>query len=287
METFVFTLGPAAGVLVTLTALAKLEEWRRRRVGEAPPLREKLLRPPGYSSRRKAEELRDLAATRGITCLAASVALGYYLSRGPLASTAEISTAVLLAVGITVFFALTFDLLRKARAYHLGATGEEFMAEQLQGLLPLGYRVFHDFPGGPNWNIDHVVVGPSGVFAIETKTRRRHNPLPGRRASQVTFNGNDTLEYAWCNDRKAIPQARTNAKSLARFLASSTGEEVSVVPLVALPGWFVDLRAKCDVPILSGRQVVGFIQRERRSLDEAQAKRICHQLEQKCRDVEL
>ncbi|MBL9137557.1 MAG: NERD domain-containing protein [Verrucomicrobiales bacterium] len=161
------------------------------------------------------------------------------------------------------------------------------MAEQLRELLPSGYRVFHDFPGGPNWNVDHVVVGPAGVFAIETKTRRRHNPLPGRRANQVIFNGSDTLEYAWCNDGKAIPQARTNAKSLTRFLTSSTGDNVAVVPLVALPGWFVTLRAKCDVPILSGRQVVGFIQKERRSLDEAQAQRIYHQLEQKCRDVEL
>lgn len=36
-----------------------------------------------------------------------------------------------------------------------------------------GNRSFHDFPAGKDWNIDHVAVGPGGVFAIETKTRSK------------------------------------------------------------------------------------------------------------------
>jgi len=31
-----------------------------------------------------------------------------------------------------------------------------------------GYHVYHDFPA-ERFNIDHVVVGPAGAFAIETK----------------------------------------------------------------------------------------------------------------------
>ena len=53
----------------------------------------------------------------------------------------------------------------------------EFMGDELAKVVALGYSVFHDFPGGPNWNIDPIAVGPGSVFAIETKTRRRE-PLP-------------------------------------------------------------------------------------------------------------
>jgi hypothetical protein len=146
--------------------------------------------------------------------------------------------------------------------------------------------VFHDFPGGANWNIDHIAVGPGGVFAIETKTRRRREPLPKRKDNEVVFNGQE-LQFAWCDDRESIPQARRNAESLAKFLTSSTGEKVEAQPILALPGWWVTLRARCDVAVLSGRQVAGFIKGCPPMLGEAQITRIAHQLDQKCRDVEF
>ncbi|HEX6207640.1 MAG TPA: nuclease-related domain-containing protein [Actinomycetota bacterium] len=40
------------------------------------------------------------------------------------------------------------------------------MAKALEGLP--GYRVIHDLDIGGG-NVDHLVIGPTGVFAIETK----------------------------------------------------------------------------------------------------------------------
>ena len=34
-----------------------------------------------------------------------------------------------------------------------------------------GFAVFHDVPGDKAFNVDHVVIGPQGVFAVETKGR--------------------------------------------------------------------------------------------------------------------
>lgn len=50
-----------------------------------------------------------------------------------------------------------------------GLEGENFVLKQLN-TLPVDYYVFHDvtLPDGRG-NIDHIVVGPTGLFVIETK----------------------------------------------------------------------------------------------------------------------
>ena len=62
-------------------------------------------------------------------------------------------------------------LLRKAEAYDRGALGEESTARSLAALPELDWRVFHDvrWPGRRYANIDHVVVGPGGVFVVDSK----------------------------------------------------------------------------------------------------------------------
>lgn len=57
--------------------------------------------------------------------------------------------------------------LRHVERYFKGALGEEKVSGILEK-LPDGYHVFNDFLACGN-HIDHVVVGPAGVFAVETK----------------------------------------------------------------------------------------------------------------------
>ena len=57
---------------------------------------------------------------------------------------------------------------QKVRNLLLGARGELRVARELAPLESEGYRVIHDLDTG-HGNIDHVIVGPTGVFAIETK----------------------------------------------------------------------------------------------------------------------
>lgn len=51
-----------------------------------------------------------------------------------------------------------------------GAEGEEAVGEILEGLRERGWYVIHDVSFGRG-NIDHIVVGPGGIFTIETKSR--------------------------------------------------------------------------------------------------------------------
>ena len=63
------------------------------------------------------------------------------------------------------------QLLRSAEAFERGAVGEEATARALGELSAEGWRVFHNvrWPGRSQANIDHVLVGPSGVFVIDSK----------------------------------------------------------------------------------------------------------------------
>jgi len=52
-----------------------------------------------------------------------------------------------------------------------GARGEERVGAVLAGLEADGWQAIHDVSLGRG-NVDHVLVGPGGIFAIETKSHR-------------------------------------------------------------------------------------------------------------------
>jgi hypothetical protein len=75
-----------------------------------------------------------------------------------------------LAVAALVGWRLRFRPSEQARTWQRGAAGERRTARLLDRLVRDGYVVFHDLavPGSPA-NVDHVVLGPSGVFVIDSK----------------------------------------------------------------------------------------------------------------------
>ena len=62
-------------------------------------------------------------------------------------------------------------LTRSATLWERGAEGEEATAEALAQLPGGSWTVFHDvkWPGRRYANVDHIVVGPPGVFVIDSK----------------------------------------------------------------------------------------------------------------------
>jgi len=52
-----------------------------------------------------------------------------------------------------------------------GAEGEEHVGKLLEALVERGWRPIHDVSLGRG-NIDHVLIGPGGLFTIETKSHR-------------------------------------------------------------------------------------------------------------------
>jgi hypothetical protein len=75
-----------------------------------------------------------------------------------------------LAVAALIGWRLRFRPSEQARAWQRGAHGERRTARLLDRLTRDGYVVFHDLavPGSPA-NVDHLVIGPTGLFVIDSK----------------------------------------------------------------------------------------------------------------------
>jgi len=75
-----------------------------------------------------------------------------------------------LAVAALVGWRLRFRPSEQARTWQRGAHGERRTARLLDRLTRDGYVVFHDLavPGSPA-NVDHLVIGPTGLFVIDSK----------------------------------------------------------------------------------------------------------------------
>jgi hypothetical protein len=176
--------------------------------------------------------------------------------------------------------------MERIRALRLGYECELAVGQELDLLMLRGYRVFHDVPA-EGFNIDHVVVGPAGVFAVETKGRSKR--LTGEEGSSTGFKVlycAGKLEFPFGTDADTIPQAVRQAKWLSQWLSSAAGMAVDAVPLVVLPGWFVEIKDRPKVAVIASGYIDGYFKRRTSAqLSEEQIGRIVHQLDAKVRDL--
>ncbi len=118
------------------------------------------------------------------------------------------------------------DGLRGIEAFFKGARGEERVAMALSG-LPGEFHVFHDLACGCELQgIDHVVLGPTGFFVIETKYW----------AGRVTMEQGEIRVNNQCPSRSPLLQARQSADNVNRFLTKKVGISPTCLPLVCFAG---------------------------------------------------
>lgn len=153
------------------------------------------------------------------------------------------------------------------------------MGEELNQLMADGFRVFHDVPFD-DYNIDHVLVGVTGVFAVETKAKRK--PVKqGEKKYRALYDG-QTLRFPHGDGSDALNQARRNAKSLEQWLRSATADRVDAEAIVTVPGWYIERTGRGDVAVLAPTEIRKFVMAARRQqLSPEVIQRIAHQLEQK------
>ena len=177
--------------------------------------------------------------------------------------------------------------LQTKRTLQAGLDGEQATGEELNQLLRLGCRVFHDVPF-PYGNIDHVVISPSGIYAVETKIVGKL-PADGDQARVTVDNAAGTVHFPNVAWRIPVNQLESQAKWLKGFVSDSTGLNVPVEPMLALPGWFIAARtgvSPAGIFVINPVNAGKFFVRSHRVLSEEAIQRISHQLEQRCRDVE-
>ncbi|MGA3114988.1 MAG: nuclease-related domain-containing protein [Syntrophobacteraceae bacterium] len=121
-------------------------------------------------------------------------------------------------------------LKKRSRDADRGALAEERVSVQL-GDLPERYHALHDiaFKG---FNIDHVVIGPGGIFLIETKSYR----------GEVDANGDMLLLNGKPPKKDFLKQTLSQTYRLKEFLWKMTSQEWQVKPVFCFSNAFVKVR---------------------------------------------
>lgn len=179
-----------------------------------------------------------------------------------------------LAIIATGVSAILFGRLwRKLRHLNRGERGELRVAEILDELRGSGYRAFHDLVGN-GFNIDHVVVGPAGVFAIETKFRSGSGEIEFR-------NGEGLFVGGYLEEKDCLHQARGNAFEVNRIIKENCCFDEWVWPIVVFVG---DWRIKnewqtTDARVFTTDKLVRHILNQQPRLKQSEIKLIATHLD--------
>ena len=199
------------------------------------PLKDLPLRLPGQSLEEERSELLNDKLEPWLLCAALFIVLAAlewwrYVTHA-LPSPVVTSLAALV---VTVLAGWRVYRLRpRLKALRLGIQGEKAVGQYLEELRAAGYAVFHDVIAD-GFNIDHVLIGPAGIFAVETKTWSKPTS-----DAEIHFDGDRLMAGSFAPDRDPVAQAQGTARWLAAELRQSTGKELDVWPVVLFPGWYV------------------------------------------------
>jgi hypothetical protein len=147
------------------------------------------------------------------------------------------SNATLRRPGFWLTFAIIFTILSAiwfmrlfpiARRLNRGERGELHVAEVLEELRMDGYQPIHDIVRD-GFNVDHVLVGPGGIFAIETKYRSGKGEITFRNSEGV-FVG-DRLEEKDC-----LKQALGSTAAIGELIHENCGKREWVNAIVVFVG---------------------------------------------------
>lgn len=249
------------------------------------PLKLKPLHNPGDSLERQIRDvvfdrmLLYLMLTAYFVAIAVMEWIRWYFNSPPFPKT---YTVLALAAAAFATVKIRRDLAYVKRL-RLGQQGEIAVGQFLETLRTKGAQVLHDVPGD-GFNIDHVVIHESGIYAIETKTISK----PDRGETKVIFDGKSIEICGRKPDRNPVVQARAGAKWLRDLVHRSTGKQFPVRPVVIFPDWYVERTAEAkggDVWVLNQNGLPSFIARERPQITDADVQMITMHLSMYVRGV--
>jgi nuclease-like protein len=141
---------------------------------------------------------------------------------------------------------LRFRVSEDARNWRRGARGERRTARQLNRLTDRGWVVFHDLAvPGSRANVDHLAIGPSGIFLIDSKNWR----------GRLVFAPDGTL---WHGSYPMTAVLATIGFEVAAIAGALGTPSLAVEPLIVIHGSTIPWGEQFlgGVGVLSGRQLV-------------------------------
>ncbi|MEM8562234.1 MAG: nuclease-related domain-containing protein [Pseudomonadota bacterium] len=281
-------------ILPIILALAALQFARQRLKTFMNPLTGSLARPPAS----------HLASKLGTEQLA----VGYSLLEIALPVIAPIMLYVQLHEKIIAgeplwlgFFALVLLLwlasavycvfklsrrIERIRSLRLAYECELAVGQELDQLMLDGFHVFHNLKLA-SMHIDHVIVGQAGVFAVETWGRTRDRLTSRQDVKQrlrVVYEGG-VLKFPGEDNGGVSERAAKAASATEKWLSEAIGFEVSVRPVVILPGWYIENKDRPEVPVINSGYIQRYFQSQRQlQLNRRDMQQIANQVDRKIRE---
>lgn len=179
-------------------------------------------------------------------------------------------------VGVTAgVIAAVLEAVYRARssssvpAWRRTSVAERRTEAQLRRLERSGYRTLHAraIPGSEA-QIDHLVVGPTGVYAVDSEKWDRRLPVRVQMGKKL-FHGPFDM-------KPRLTEAKWEATQASELISKSFGREISVVPSLAIYGppvpWkIMNIRG---VDVYQGDRARKWITKRERALTTAEIDRI-------------
>lgn len=294
--TLLILFGATLGPSLLLLAILLVERVWRLRDKRRSPITHKVLNFPGEGLRRRIAKHNDgyyeFAALA--ICVGPIILAAWLLARlrnidwsKMLFGIGDYSFPI---VGLVVLIWCAWRLIHHARArrrYMQALEAELAVGQSLSRLQAQGALVFHDFPAG-KFNIDHIVVGRSVVFAVETKSRKKP-PEKGKKSAEVLYDGEALTYPGGIREQKPVEQAGFQAEWLSKFLGNGVGEPVRVIGVLALPGWYTPHAGGRPAVLVNNCANPGFMMSDRFGpvMSESLRTRIAHVLTERYPELQV
>jgi hypothetical protein len=217
---------------------------------------------------REREGWRWAAINLGVlTLMAAMLAAQISHLFWPVAVLATITVAAGLAL---IYYNWRYRVLGALRArLRAGLRGQQQVTEILSGLDDTYYVIVGLKLPGKLADIDHLVVGPNGVFAFETKNHRGRITIHRGKWVQVKVSRRghmqpeETMADPVRQLKRNVDYLRSCINATDRALARRTRLWIEGAVVFVHPGVLIDLpealRARLPFPVLRGRDLPRFI----------------------------
>lgn len=111
----------------------------------------------------------------------------------------------------------------ETRSWSDGLVGERVTGRRLNRLRSRGWFTLHAVQWASGADIDHLAIGPAGVFSINSKRHRGKSVWYGD--SAITVNGSVT---------RHIAISQSEARRVSRILSKRSGADVPVRPVISV-----------------------------------------------------
>jgi hypothetical protein len=199
---------------------------------------------------------------RAILALVVGVVVGFLVGDWRIGVTA----GVIAAIAEAVYRARTNS---SVPAWRRTSVAERRTEGQLRKLERSGYRTLHAraIPGSEA-QIDHLVVGPTGVYAVDSEKWDRRLPVRVQMGKKLFHGPFDKKER--------LTEARWEATQAGELISKAFGREITVVPSLAIYGPPVPWKVMTirGVDVYQGDRARRWITKRERALTDAEIDRL-------------